>query len=65
MELTPTQVKELLKDAGADGIADDAAKELAQTLETYAGYISEEATALARDEERSVVTKQDIIKAES
>lgn len=65
MELTPKQAKELLRDAGADDVSDRAAKELASTLETYAGYISEEAIALAVSDERSVVTKDDIIEAES
>lgn len=64
MELTPAQAKELLKDAGATDVSDAAAKKLAETLETYAGYISEEAIALAADEERSVVTREDIIEAE-
>jgi histone H3/H4 len=57
MELTPAQAKELLKDA--------AAKKFAETLETFAGYISEEAIALAANEERSVVTREDVIEAES
>lgn len=64
MELTPAQAKELLRDAGADDVSDSAAKKLAETLETYAGYISEEAIALAADAERSVVTREDIIEAE-
>lgn len=64
MEFTIKQARELLKDAGAEDVSDEAAKELAQTLETYAGYISEEAIAQAQDKERSVVRKDDIVEAE-
>ncbi len=64
MELTPEYARQLLESAGAEDVSDEAAEELAQTLETYAGYISEEAIALAIDEDRNVVRKQDIIEAE-
>lgn len=64
MELTPGQARQLLQDAGADDVSDKAAKELAKTLETYAGYISEEAVALAIDDERDVVRKEDVVEAE-
>lgn len=64
MELTPAQAKELLKDAGADDVSDEAAAEFARTLETYAGYISEEAIAQAIDNDRSIVRKEDVIEAE-
>ncbi len=64
MELTPEYARQLLAAAGAEDVSDEAAEELAQTLETYAGYISEEATALARDDERTVVTKEDVMEAE-
>lgn len=64
MELTPEYARRLLREAGATDVSDDAAEELAQTLETYAGYISEEATALAIDDDRNVVKKEDVIEAE-
>lgn len=56
--------RKLLEDAGAEDVSDAAAAELADTLETYAGYISEEAIALATDADRDVVRKDDVIEAE-
>lgn len=64
MEITAAQMRTLLKEAGADSVSDEAAAELAQTLENYIGYISEEAVAQARDDERAVVTRDDIMAAE-
>lgn len=64
MEVTIGQARRLLQAAGADEVDDDAAKELASTLETYAGYISEEAAAIARGDDRGVVRREDIVEAE-
>lgn len=64
MELTPAQARELLLKAGAADVSDAAAAELAQTLELYAGYVSEEAVAQARDDDRKVIRKDDVVKAE-
>lgn len=64
MELTAAQARALLERAGAEDVSDEAATELAQTLETYAGYISEEAIAQAVDNDRGVVRREDVIEAE-
>lgn len=57
-------MRAFLEDAGAGGVDDDAAEELARILENYIGYISEEAIALAQEDDRGTVTRDDIIHAE-
>lgn len=64
MELTPAQMRKILEEEGAEEVGDEAAEELAEVLEKYIGYISEEAVAQAREEDRSAVTRADIIAAE-
>lgn len=64
MELSVEQARRLLVAAGAEDVADDAAAELARTLETYAGHVSEEAVAQALEEGNGVVTQKHIIAAE-
>ncbi|MDY6776843.1 MAG: histone [Candidatus Nanohaloarchaea archaeon] len=64
MELTPAQMRKILEEEGAEEVGDEAAEELAEVLEKYIGYISEEAVAQAREEGRSAVTRADIIAAE-
>lgn len=64
MELAPEQMRAFLVDAGAEEVDPEAAEELAELLENYIGYLSEEAVALAREEERNVVTRDDILRAE-
>ncbi len=63
MELSTKTMHRILEDAGADDVDEDAAEELADTIELFAGYISEEAVGLAADSERKVITKDDVIKA--
>lgn len=65
MELTPAQMKALLQEAGAEAVADDAAEELARTLETYIGYVTEEAVVLARNDDRKTVAREDVVEAEA
>lgn len=64
MELTIAQMKQVLQDAGAADVSGTAAEELAETLENYIGYISEEAVAQARQQDRTAVRREDIIAAE-
>ena len=64
MELTSAQALKLLEDHGAGDVDDDAALELAQTLERYAGYISEEAVAHVEDDGRKAIKREDIVAAE-
>lgn len=64
MELAPEQMREALVEAGATDVDEAAAEEFAELLENYIGYISEEAVALADEEDRSAVTGEDILQAE-
>lgn len=64
MELTPGQMKQLLQDAGAENVSDAAAENLARTLETYIGYVTEEAVVLAQNDDRKTVNREDVITAE-
>ncbi|MDY6761514.1 MAG: histone-like protein [Candidatus Nanohaloarchaea archaeon] len=63
MELSPDQIQALLKEEGASA-STAAAEELAEVLENYIGYITEEAIGLAREDGRDAITKQDIVEAE-
>ncbi len=63
MELDHQTVVKLLQDAGAEDVTGDAAEELGGLLEVFAGYITEEAIALANEDGRQVVEKQDIEQA--
>lgn len=63
MEIAPSTMKKLLKEHGAETVSDDAAAELAETLEVFAGHISEEAIARTEDQNKTVITKADIDKA--
>lgn len=64
MELTPVQMKDLLRSAGAEDVEEDAAEEMARVLENYIGYITEEAVALADADGRKTVDKADVVRAE-
>ncbi|MDY6769798.1 MAG: histone-like protein [Candidatus Nanohaloarchaea archaeon] len=63
MEISAEQVEALLAEHGASGTG-EAVEELAQVLENYIGYITEEAGGQAREDGRDVITKQDILAAE-
>lgn len=63
MELDHQTVVKLLKDAGAEDVTGDAAEEFGGLLEVFAGYVTEEAIALANEDGRQVVEKQDIEQA--
>lgn len=56
-------MKKLLKEHGAEDVSDDAAEQLAETLEVFAGHISEEAIARSENKNETVITKADIEKA--
>lgn len=63
MELPKSQMKEILKGAGAERVSKDAIKELGKLLEQYAGYVTEEAIAKAQKDGRKTIRKKDIIEA--
>ncbi|MCJ7478656.1 MAG: NFYB/HAP3 family transcription factor subunit [Candidatus Nanohaloarchaeota archaeon QJJ-7] len=64
MEITTGEMKELLKEKGASDVEEEAAEELAEVLENYIGYITEEAIGQAREKEKDVIGKEDILEAE-
>jgi len=63
MEFDQNTMKKLLKDQGAEGVSDGAAEQLAETIEMFIGYISEEAGGRARDHKRKVINEDDIRQA--
>lgn len=63
MELSPEQMEALLEEQGASD-AGGASEELAEVLENYIGYITEEALGQAREDGRDVITRNDIVEAE-
>lgn len=63
MELSVEQAAALIEAAGAEP-SDEAAEQLAELLENYIGYITEEAMGQAREDGRDVITKADILEAE-
>ncbi|MDY6768760.1 MAG: histone-like protein [Candidatus Nanohaloarchaea archaeon] len=63
MELSPEQIQALLEADDAT-LSTAAAEELAEVLENYIGYITEEAAGLAREDGRDAITQQDIVEAE-
>ncbi len=63
MELSTEQVRALLEDEDSS-MSTAAAEDLAEVLENYIGYITEEAMGLAREDGRDAIMQQDIVKAE-
>ncbi|MDY6771133.1 MAG: histone [Candidatus Nanohaloarchaea archaeon] len=63
MELSTKTTRRLLEEAGAEDVEEDAAEELADTIELFAGYISEEAVGIAQESKRKVITKDDVEQA--
>ncbi len=63
MEISKKTMKKLLKGAGADKASEGALEELSETLELYAGYITEEALELSKEHKNRALKKEDIEKA--
>lgn len=56
-------MKEMIKDQGDKRVSKDAAKELGDVLETFAGDVAEESVALAQDKGRKTVRAEDVKEA--
>jgi len=63
MEITAEQMEALAEET-VTSISREAAEELAEVLENYIGYITEEAGGQARESGRDVITRADIVEAE-
>ena len=50
----------MIKSQGGKRVSEDSAKELGKVLETFAGDVSEEAIAVAKDKDRKTVRGEDI-----
>lgn len=53
-------MKETIKQQGDKRVSEDSAKELADVLETFAGDVSEEAIAVAKEKDRKTVRAEDV-----
>lgn len=63
MEITAQHIEALAEKKGVS-ISGEAAEEIAEVLENYIGYITEEAGGQARESGRDVITREDIVEAE-
>lgn len=63
MEFAKAKMKQILKKNGAQRVSEGAIKEFNDLLESYAGYITEEAIGQAKESERKTVRREDIVKA--
>ena len=60
MEFSVSKMKEVIKSQGDKRVSEDSAKELSDVIETFAGDVSEEAIAVAKDKGRKTVRAEDI-----
>jgi histone H3/H4 len=60
MEFSVSKMKETIKQQGDKRESEDSAKELADVLETFAGDVSEEAIAVAKEKDRKTVRAEDV-----
>ncbi len=60
MEFSVSKMKEVIKSQGDKRVSEDSAKELGDVLETFAGDVSEEAIAVAREKGRKTVRAEDV-----
>lgn len=63
MEFSIAKMKEIIKDQGDKRVSEDSAEELRRVLEMFAGDVSEEAIAIARENDRKTVRAEDIREA--
>jgi histone H3/H4 len=63
MEFSKAKMKELLKSSTDKRISEDASQELGDVLEMFAGDVAEEAIAVAKEDGRKTLRKEDVRKA--
>ncbi|MBY6294004.1 histone [Nanohaloarchaea archaeon H01] len=63
MEFSISKMKEMIKSQGDKRVSEDAAEELGQILEMFAGDVAEEAIAVAREDDRKTVRAEDVREA--
>lgn len=63
MEFSISKMKQIIKNQSDKRVSEDSAEALREILEMFAGDISEEAIALAREDGRKTVRAEDVRKA--
>jgi len=63
MEFTTPKMKETIKKQTSKRVSEDAANSLGTILETFAGDVAEEAKAVAEEDGRKTVRREDIRQA--
>jgi histone H3/H4 len=63
MEFSKAKMKELLKSSTDKRISEDASQELGDVLEMFAGDVAEEVIAVAKEDGRKTLRKEDVRKA--
>ncbi|MFT4892557.1 MAG: histone H3/H4 [Candidatus Nanohaloarchaea archaeon] len=63
MEFSISKMKEMIKNQGDKRVSEDAAEELGQILEMFAGDLAEESVAVAQDDGRKTVRGEDVKEA--
>jgi histone H3/H4 len=63
MEFSISKMKQMIKSQGDKRVSEDSAEALADVLETFAGDVSEEAIAVAKEDGRKTVRKEDVRQA--
>lgn len=60
MEFSVSKMKEVIKSQGDKRVSENSAEAMADVIETFAGDVSEEAIAVAKDKGRKTVRAEDI-----
>lgn len=63
MEFSKASMKRMIKSQTDKRVSEDAALELGDILETFAGDVAEEAIAVAKEDDRKTVRREDIREA--
>ncbi|MFQ3275279.1 MAG: histone H3/H4 [Candidatus Nanohaloarchaea archaeon] len=63
MEFSISKMKEMIKNQGDKRVSEDAAEELGEILEMFAGDLAEESVAVAREDGRKTVRGEDVKEA--